>query len=119
MAAVGFSPPKQWEDWSNWLMGRWLCLSPWVLHFDYEHTETATAVTTGALLILAEVVTLSVFRAWEEWVNVALGIWLIVCSWVLHIGSPAARANFVIVGLLVTALALYEVWSARREPGIG
>ncbi len=27
---------------------------------------------------------------------------------------PAARDNFVVVGLLVTALAFYELWQARR-----
>jgi hypothetical protein len=116
MAQVQFSPPKQWEDWLNWLMGIWLCLSPWALRVEGDHIATRTAVISGVVLILAEVVTLSVYRAWEEWINVVIGAWLIVCSWVLGISSPAARLNLVIVGLLVAALALYEIWDARRRP---
>ena len=115
MAPVQVSAPKQWEDWVNWLLGIWLCLSPWALRFDYAHVATRTAVISGVVLILAEVVTLSIYRAWEEWINVVIGAWLIVCSWVLGINSPA-RENLMIVGLLVTALALYEIWDARRQP---
>jgi SPW repeat. len=69
----------------------------------------------GVLIILAELVTLSVYRAWEEWVSVILGAWLIICSWILGISSSAARATFVVVGLLVIALAFYEIWEARRQ----
>jgi hypothetical protein len=31
--------------------------------------------------------------------------------------DPSAKTNFVIVGLLVLALALYEIWEARRQSG--
>ncbi len=31
MAIATFSPPKQWEDWANLVLGIWLCVSPWVL----------------------------------------------------------------------------------------
>jgi hypothetical protein len=27
MAVAQFSLPKQWEDWCNWLLGIWLCIS--------------------------------------------------------------------------------------------
>ena len=115
MAAAQFSLPKQWEDWCNWLLGIWLCISPWALQFDLESTATRTAVITGILIILAEIVTLSVYRAWEEWINVILGAWLVICSWVLGISSSTVRANLVVVGLLVLALAIYELWEARRQ----
>lgn len=117
MAATEFSLPRQWEDWCNWLLGIWLCLSPWILGFSLEPIPTRTAVITGILIILAEVVTLSIFRAWEEWINVLLGIWLLAAPWILGISAATARANFVVVGLLVLALALYEVWDVRRQPG--
>jgi SPW repeat len=119
MPAAQFSPPTQWEDWCSWLLGIWLCLSPWTLEFSFEPTATRTAVITGALIILAEVVTLSVYRGWEEWINVLLGFWLVICSWVLGIVSLAAKANFVVVGLLVTALAFYEIWEARHHSRAG
>jgi hypothetical protein len=58
---------------------------------------------------------LSVFRPWEEWINVALGAWLVISPWVLGIAVPAATANFVVVGALIIVLALYEMRAAARE----
>ena len=115
MAAAQFSLPKQWEDWCSWLLGLWLCISPWALRFDLEPTATRIAVISGILIILAEMMTLSVYRAWEEWINVILGAWLVICPWALDISSSAARANLVAVGVLVLALAIYEIWEARRH----
>ena len=83
MAPAQFSFPKQWEDWCSWLLGIWLCISPWALHFSLESTATQATVIPGLLIILAEVVTLSIFYAWEEWINVMLGVWLIICPWIL------------------------------------
>jgi SPW repeat len=115
--AIAFTPPKQWEDWVNWGLGIWLCLSPWVLLFSAEAAATENAVVVGFLIILAEVVTLSAFQVWEEWISVVLGGWLVVSPWVLGVAAAAARANFVVVGLVVLALALYEMREARRQSG--
>ena len=115
MAAPQFSLPRQWEDWCNWLLGIWLCISPWALRFDLEPTATRTAVISGILIILAELLTLSVYRAWEEWINVILGAWLVISPWALAIAASTARNNLVVVGLLVTALAFYEIWDERRQ----
>ncbi|MFL5098111.1 MAG: SPW repeat protein [Xanthobacteraceae bacterium] len=78
MAAVTFTPPKQWEDWCDWGLGIWLMLSPWVLLFEYDTPATRNAVIAGFLVVAAEALTLSMFQVWEEWINVALGAWLIV-----------------------------------------
>jgi hypothetical protein len=115
MAAAQFSLPKQWQDWCNWLLGLWLCISPWVLRFDLEPTATRTAVISGILIILAELVTLSVYRPWEEWINIILGAWLAICPSVLSISSSAAITNFVIIGMLVLLLALYEIWEGHGQ----
>ena len=113
MTAVKF--PEQWEDWCSWLLGIWLCISPWALRFDADSTATRAAVISGLLIILTELLTLSVFQSWEESINGILGAWLIICSWVLGIMPWVARTNFVIVGVLIVALALYEFWDARRK----
>jgi hypothetical protein len=116
MATATFNLPKQWEDWTNWILGILLCLSPWALHFDNDSIATENAVVVGFLIILAEIVTLSVFEPWEEWLNVILGAWLVVSPFVLAVASTAARIEFIVVGALVVALALYEMWGARQNP---
>lgn len=109
MAQSAFSFPKQWEDWASWLLGLWLLLSPWTLFFDNEPRAMENALAVGALIIIAEIVELSIFRDWEEWINVVLGAWLAISPWALNIANGAARWNFLIVGILVLALALYEI----------
>jgi hypothetical protein len=118
MAMVTYTPPRQWEDWASWLLGFWLLLSPWILHFE-DPTAIRNAVILGFVLILAEVVTLSAFQVWQEWINVALGAWLLVSPWVLGSLGSVAAANFILVGLLVIALAAYEMWQVAhgREQG--
>jgi hypothetical protein len=109
------SLPRQWEDWVSWAFGIWLCLSPWALQFDLDSVPTHNAVIVGFLIILAEVVTLSIFEPWEEWINVALGAWLVISPWVLGVAETAATVNFVVIGVLVIALALYEMRSVEGE----
>lgn len=115
MAAVEFSLPKQWEDWCSWLLGIWLCISPWTLRYDLDPVATQTSVLSGLLIILAELVTLSIFRSWEEWINVILGTWLVICPWIIGISASTARMNFIVAGVIMMVLAFYEIWDARRQ----
>lgn len=113
MPAARFTPPSQWEDWMSWGLGIWLSIAPWTLRFDPEPAATRASVITGVLLILVEAITLSAFRTWEEWLNVVLGLWLIAVPWLIVVKSSAATVNFGVVGLIVLALAIYEL----RNPG--
>jgi hypothetical protein len=116
--AARIEPPRHWEDWVSWILGIWLMLSPWILMFWTQSAMTRTAVISGLLLIAVEAITLSAFRLWEEWANVLLGLWLIAAPFVMPAADWIAGGNFLIIGLLVVALALYEIWDVRREkPG--
>jgi hypothetical protein len=114
-APSNISLPKHWEDWGKWLLGFWLCISPWVLQFDLDLKATLTAVITGILIVFFERVTLFFYRTWEEWIAFLLGAWLVICPWILNIGFAVAKQNFLIVGLLVMALTFYEIWEALRR----
>lgn len=116
MASVVFTPPKQWEDWCDWALGIWLILSPWILVFHYDPVATRNAVIVGFLVVLAEAVTLTAFRPWEEWITVALGAWLAISPWALAITDVAVIVHFVVVGTLIAGLALYEVRETSRAP---
>ena len=113
MATIAFSPPKHWEDWVGAVLGLWLLASPWVLEYG-ETAASQNAVFVGFLLIATEFTALYVFSVWEEWISVMLGAWLVVSPWVLGV-ALVPTVNFVIVGLLVLALALYEIWDERRH----
>src|SRR5262249_29577545 len=109
MAQAPFSFPRQWQDWCSWGLGIWLLLSPWALFFDQERPAMENAVVVGTLILVAEVVELSIFRDWEEWINVVLGAWLVISPWALKIASGVATWNFLAVGALVVVLAVYEI----------
>jgi len=113
---MSFSLPKEWQDWLNLLLGIWLCVSPWALHFTDDGMATNNVVGVGFLVIVAEVFTFSALRVWEEWINFGLGAWLIVSAWVLGVTTPYARIDFVASGLVLFLLAAYEIWDARRDP---
>jgi len=115
MAIGTFTPPKHWEDCVSLLLGIWLCISPWVLGFASDLTMTQYAFGFGVALIAVELWTLTVFRVWEEWINVVLGALIAVFPWIVSSVAAVAKTNFVIVGLLVLVLALYEIWDVRRH----
>lgn len=113
MAIGTFSAPKGWEDWITLLLGVWLCASAWVLQFN-DPPAMQNLVAVGLLVIVGELFMFHRLLIWEEWVNTVLGIWLVVSSWVLDT-APLAKANSIVVGLLILALALYEMWGNRRR----
>ena len=113
MAMISFSLPKHWEDWIGAALGLWLLASPNVIPYGGS-AATQNAFLVGVLLLAIAVVEITTFRAWEEWINVILGVWLVVSPWVLG-ATVIATTNLVIVGLLVLALALYEIWDERRH----
>jgi len=117
MAIGTFSPPEGWEDWTTLVLGVWLWASTVVLHVaDLATVQNFLAV--GLLVIIVELFTFYFLRSWEEWINIVLGIWLIISLWLLDIDPPAARVNAVIVGLLLIALSLYEIWDDQRHHSV-
>ena len=108
---------KHWQDSVNAVLGVWLVLSPWALGFQSETTPMANAVIVGAALIAAALGAMLVPRAWEEWTELVLGLWMIVAPWVL--GFAAMREAMLastITGVVVAALAL---WTLATDPEWG
>lgn len=99
---------KHWQDPVNALLGAWLILSPWVVGFADERIAMFNFVAVGVLLIAAAIGAIVVPKAWEEWVEVALGVWLMASPWLLGFaGNMVAMQNALFCGLLVTVLALW------------
>src|SRR5947199_4934511 len=54
---------------------------------------------------------------WEEWINLLLGLWVLVAPWALGFAeSVGAMGNHVAVGIVVAALAAIELWLVHRKP---
>ena len=111
-----FSPPKEWEDWVSLLLGIWLCISPWALHFTDNSTATNIVVCIGFLMVAAEVFTLNALGFLEEFIDVVLGTALLVSVWLFGISTQPARINLIVSGLIVLFFAFYEIWDSWRTP---
>ena len=106
---------RDWQDWCSLLLGIWICLSPVLLQFTDDPVATRNIAGVGFLIIIAEVFTFTALRELEEWINLALGAWLIALPFVLNMTSPAARGDSVISGTLVVLLSVYEIWDSTRS----
>ena len=114
---------KHWQDPVNAVVGAWIALSPWILGFGDHTVAMVNSLVIGLALIAAALGAMILPRAWEEWTEVALGLWLIVSPWALAFaGVQPAMASAVASGLVVMALALwvlstdkdYDAWLRDR-----
>jgi hypothetical protein len=123
---------NRWQDWTNLILAIWLFISPWVLQFasgaGAVGTPAETAAPGTALMaaawnawifgvVVAAIAAAGLVRAqeWEEWTNLVIGIWLVVAPWALGFGSNAvATWNTLVVGVLIFALAAWELYDIRK-----
>ena len=115
---------KHWQDPINALLGAWMALSPWAAGYVANTPATYSAVIVGVLLIAASLGAIFVPKAWEEWTEAVLGLWMIVSPWVLAFSADMQARNIaVITGIVVAMLALwtlatdkdYATWRRKGE----
>ena len=97
-----------WEEWLNLIVGLWALVSPWVLGFQDVTLAMWSTVATGVALGAVALGATLVPRAWEEWTEGALAIWLAVSPWVLGFATVEnAMVNAVLVSAAILVLALW------------
>jgi hypothetical protein len=104
-------------DLVNAVLGVCLVLAPWALGFTGEVAATWNALIVGAAIALIALGALFAFREWEEWVNLALGVWAILAPWFFGFTTVAgATYAHVIIGLIVGVLAAFDLWIIHNRP---
>ena len=99
---------KHWQDAANAVLGAWLVASPWLLGFHGVTVAMVTTVAIGVLLVASSVGAMQLPAAWEEWMDAALGVLLMVSPALLGFDAvSAALYNALITGGVVTVLALW------------
>ena len=108
--------PWAWEDWVDMVLGLWLAISPWILGFsESDPSATRNALIVGIVVAVLSGSTFLIYNVIEEWIDVILGIWLIVSPWVLSAaGNASVVADFVVVGAVVAGFSGYEIWASRH-----
>jgi hypothetical protein len=97
--------------------GAFLFLAPWLFGFAAETGASWNAWIAGLAIAIVGIWTLASFHTWEEWVNLALGLWTLVSPWLLGFAAMgSALAVHVVVGGLVAVIAAFELWRSNNRP---
>ncbi len=101
---------KHWQDPVNAVLGVALVLSPWVLDYSSESFAMSNAVVIGVALVATALGAMLAPKAWEEWTEAVLGLWMIMSPWVLAFTHVQAAMYVAVgIGLIVVLLALWTI----------
>jgi SPW repeat len=96
-------------DVYNLLLALFLFVSPWL--FAYASRVARIDVwACGALIAVVSLAAIVAFSDWEEWLNLLLGIWMVVAPWVLGFGHTRAMHVSIGAGVVIAYLAGLELW---------
>ncbi|MDP4003328.1 SPW repeat protein [Methylobacterium sp. NEAU K] len=94
----------------NVFLGVALFLAPWYLGLATESAAARNAWICGGAIAVIAVLALNKAYEWEEYLNVALGLWVAVSPWALGFADVQyAMGIHVVVGLAVAAIAGIEL----------
>lgn len=104
---------QRWQDWVMLVLGIWLFFSPfWMAGYLSAGSGAAwNSYILGVLVVIFAAAALSTGRRWEEWVQLVLGIWLIISPFILsyYAREYGGAWNQIIIGLLIGIDAIWAL----------
>jgi SPW repeat len=100
---------RQSDPWSN----------PFGVTLDLWFSEWrgfAERLVSGIVIAAISIAALTAFAVWEEWLNLILGIWVLVSPWVLGFAGTTAMQVHIVIGVIVAVLAALEIWLLYQRP---
>jgi SPW repeat len=86
--------------------------SPWLFSYASE-TGRIDLWASSALVAAVSIAAIIAFSEWEEWVTLALGIWLVTAPWLLGFAHAKAVHMCVGAGSVIAYLAALQLWLAH------
>jgi hypothetical protein len=105
----------KWCDVANLILGAVLFFSPWIFGFDAGKASENATIAGIAIAVLA-IAALAAFAVWEEWLNLIVGLWVLVSPWLLGFQGTTAMTVHVVIGAAVAILAAVELWLLSQIP---
>jgi hypothetical protein len=110
------------DDWSsvrlcdvvNLILAGLLFFSPWLFGLS-AGAQCQTASVAGLIMAVLSIAAIAAFAVWEEWLNLAAGLALIVTPSILGFQSSTAMTIDVMIGVAVAGFAALEVWLTRAQ----
>src|SRR6266540_2596795 len=104
---MNLSTHRPWEDWLAIGLGCLVVASPWLAG---QGTDTQfavlNAIVVGVAIACVAALELGALETWEEWLEGALGLWMIAAPWVFgysHFGTLTAMQA--VLGGVIVVLA--------------
>lgn len=97
------------NSWSLWLsaaIGVWLMFAPAAFGIGIEQDAADSDHLVGALIIVVAIISLAEVARPARFLNVPLGLWLMVAPWFLSGATVASRWNDSLMGLAIVLLSL-------------
>jgi SPW repeat len=114
---------KRYEHWQDWVIltsGAWLFFAPFFMSYGSATGAAAwDSYVVGALVVAAAVSALWTPESLsEEWVDVVLGLWLVIAPFAFgfYASEAVAAWSHIAVGILVAGDAL---WGMAARPVSG
>jgi hypothetical protein len=111
-----------WEDRVNLLLGAWIFVIPWTVNHSvpsyFANGTMWNFWILGALIFTSAAMALQNIKPWEEWTNLAAGMWLILSPWMFGYNTQSGLFwNSVIVGFSVSVLSGLALPVALKRQG--
>jgi hypothetical protein len=112
---AGSSQATGGVSWINIVLGIWVIISPFLVQFTRFPAAMWNNVIVGIVIAILAIIRTSVPRqAGWSWVNVILGIWMIISPFALGAMTTAILWNNIILGIVIALIA--TVSSTSRTP---
>ena len=107
---------QRWQDWVNVILGVWLFIAPFFSIVALTSMAAWNGYIFGVIIVALSIVALIQPRAWEEWINLVVGVWLILSPFIMgYTTETTIMWNHIVVGVLVGVDALWAALS-RHTP---
>ncbi len=105
-------------DLYNLAAAIFLLAAPWMF-VRVNPTAAIDLQASGAAIAILSLAAIIAFSAWEEWVNLLVGGWLIVSPWLLGFAHTRAMHFSIIAGAVVMFMSLLELWLEYEKTHLG
>jgi len=106
---------QRWQDWVNLILGVWLFITPFLGLVAVTSLGAWNSYVFGVIIAGFSIWALVQPRAWEEWINLVIGVWLIIAAFLLGFETNGAGMwNHIIVGIIVGVDALWALLANPR-----
>jgi hypothetical protein len=92
--------------WLAAAAGVWLMFAPAVFGIGIQRAAADSDHLVGALVVVVSIIALAEVARPARFLNVGLGVWLLVAPWLLAGGTIASRCNSALAGLWVIGWSL-------------